>query len=123
MNRIRLMVVAIALVFALPTIAQESASAPAQHLPTVDQHLKALSEKLNLSADQQEKARPILKEMQDAMQKLMNDTSLTPTQIHEQMRSVQEKAGRKLREFLTNDQKKTLDELQSQSHPDLQGRQ
>ena len=80
--------------------------------------LKALSEKLNLTADQQEKARPILKEMQDAMQKVMNDKSLTPEQMHEQMRPARAKADKEMREFLTDEQKKTLDELESHPHPD-----
>jgi Spy/CpxP family protein refolding chaperone len=119
MNRLRLLVVATALVFALPAIAQESAAAPPHHLPTVDAHLKALSEKLNLTAEQQEKARPILKEMQEDMQKVMNDTSLTPEQMHEQMRPLHQKADRKLREFLTDEQKKTLDEMEAHSHPDM----
>ena len=121
MNRIRLLVVATVLGFALPAIAQQSAPAPPHHLPTVDEHLKALSEKLNLTADQQEKARPILKEMQESMQKIMDDTSLTPEQKHEQMRPIHQNADKKVREFLTDDQKKTLDELESHSHPDMHG--
>jgi len=123
MNRIRLLAIAMALAFALPAIAQESATPPARQLPTVDQHLKALSEKLNLTADQQEKARPILKEMQDAMQKVMNDKSLTPEQAHQQIRPARMKADKELRAFLTDEQKKTLDDLESHSHPDLHGQQ
>ena len=123
MNRLRLIVIATVVVFAFRAIAQESSAAQPHHLPTVDAHLKALSEKLNLTADQQEKARPILKEMQEAMQRVMNDTTLTPEQMHEQMRPMHEKADRKLREFLTDEQKKTLDELESHSHPDLHSQQ
>jgi hypothetical protein len=120
-NRIRLLAIGIVLAFALPAIAQESATASIQHMPTVDQHLKALSEKLDLTAEQQEKARPILKEMQDSMQKVMNDTSATQQQMHEQMRSAQLKADKELRGFLTEEQKKKLDELESHSHPELRG--
>lgn len=123
MNRIRLLAAGMALAFALPSIAQQSATPPAQHLPTVDQHLKGLSEKLDLTADQQEKARPILQEMQDAMQKVMSDKTLSPEQMHEQMRPAREKADKALREFLTEEQKKKLDELESQSHPDSHGQQ
>jgi Spy/CpxP family protein refolding chaperone len=123
MNRNRLLAIATALALALPAIAQESAIPPAHHLPTVDQHLKVLSEKLNLTADQQEKARPILKEMQDAMQKVMNDKSLTPEQMHEQMRPARAKADKEMREFLTDEQKKTLDELESHPHPHPDGQQ
>jgi len=123
MNRIRLLAIGMALAFALPAIAQESATAPVHHIPTVDEHLKALSEKLNLTADQQEKTRPILKAMQEAMQKAMNDKSLTQEQMHEQMRPAREKADKELREFLTDEQKKKLDEMESHSPPDLHGQQ
>ena len=123
MNRIRLLAIGIVLAFALPAIAQEPATASVQHMPSVDQHLKALSEKLDLSAEQQEKALPILREMQDAMQKVMSDTSVTHEQAHEQVRSVQLKADKELRRFLTEDQKKKLGELESHSHSDLHGAQ
>ncbi len=121
MNRIRLLAVGIVFAVAFPAIAQEPATAPVQHIPTVDQHLTALSEQLDLSAEQREKARPILKEMQDAMLKVMSDTSVSHDQAHEQMRSAQSKADKQLRGFLTEDQKKKLDELESHSHPDLRG--
>jgi Spy/CpxP family protein refolding chaperone len=123
MNRIRLLAIATALAFALPAIAQGSATEPARHLPTVDQHLKGLSEKLDLTAVQQEKARPILKEMQDTMQKVMNDKSLTPEQMHEQMRPARLKADKEMREFLTDEQKKKLDDLESHPHSDPHGQQ
>jgi len=121
MNRIRLFVIGMALAFALPAIAQQSE--PAQQLPSLDQHLKALSQKLDLTSDQQDKARPILKEMQDAMQKVMDEKSLTPEQMHEQMRPAHEKADKELRKILTEEQKKKLDELESQSHPGLHEQQ
>jgi Spy/CpxP family protein refolding chaperone len=119
MNRIRLFVAAMTLAFAVPAIAQDTAPAPARQMPTVDQHLKALSDKLSLTADQQEKARPILQQMQDSIQRLMNDKTLTPEQMHEQMRPARMKADKQLRELLNDEQKKKLDDLESQHHPDL----
>ena len=121
MKQICLLVLGTALAFAIPAIAQQEAgsSAPAEHsgsLPNVDQHLKVLSEKLELTADQQEKARPILKEMQDAMQKAMDDGSLTQEQIHEQIHPIQMKADRELRTFLSNEQKQKLDAMEQQMH-------
>ena len=123
MNRIRLLAIGMALAFAIPAVAQESATAPVQHMPTVGQHLKALSENLSLTADQQEKARPILKEMQETMQKVMSDASVTHEQAHEQMRSAQLKADKQLRSFLTDVQKTKLDDLESHSRPGLHGEQ
>jgi hypothetical protein len=122
MNRIRFLAVATVFALALPALAQQSAP-PAHRLPNVDEHLKVLSEKLELTADQQEKARPILKKMQDSMQKVMNDTSLTPEQMHAEMRPAHEKADKELRAILTEDQKKKLDELEAHSHPDMHPQQ
>jgi Spy/CpxP family protein refolding chaperone len=120
MNGIRLLAIWTAFAFAVPVIAFQAATAPTQQLPSVDQHLEMLSGKLGLTADQKERARPILKEMQDAMQKAMNDKNLIPAQMHEQMRLAQVKANRELREFLTDEQKEKLDELESDSHSGLE---
>jgi uncharacterized protein (DUF3084 family) len=101
-----------------PAMAQEK-SAPPKHamvLPDVDQHLKVLSEKLELSSEQQENARPILKNMQDEMQKAMDDKSLTPDQMQAQMHPIMMKADKQLREFLTDDQKTKLDAMEEQMH-------
>jgi|SRR5580658_4716870 Spy/CpxP family protein refolding chaperone len=120
MNRIRLLAVGAALVCAVPAIANQTPPAPTEHLPSVDRHLAVLSQKLDLTADQKEKARPILKEMQDAMQKAMDDKSLTEEQMHEQMRPAKLKADKALREILTDDQKKKLDAMEADLHPGVQ---
>jgi len=124
MKRIGWLVLGIALAFAVPTVAQQEAAAPPEHamvMPDVDQHLKMLSEKLTLTAEQQEKARPILKEMQDSMQKAMDDKSLTPEQMHAQMHSSFMGADKKLRTFLSDEQKAKLDEMEAQMHHGEQG--
>jgi hypothetical protein len=100
-----------------PIVAQQSAAAPTEHpmtLPSVDQHVKVLSDKLALTADQQEKARPIIAEMQDAMQKAMDDTSLTQEQQHARMHSAFMKADKEMRPFLTDEQKSKLDEMEKE---------
>lgn len=119
MNRIRLLAVGTVLMLALGAVAQQTTTSPDAHavaVAPVDQHLKMLSEKLSLTADQQEKARPILQEMHDGSQKLQDDQSLTPDQRHEGMVPVFMKADKALREFLSEDQKKTLDEMEAQMH-------
>src|SRR6202041_271938 len=98
---------------------QQTTTTPDAHaaaVAPVEQHLKMLSEKLGLTADQQDKARPILQEMHDGSQKLEDDQSLTPDQRHEGMVPVFMKADKALREFLTDDQKKKLDDLEAQMH-------
>ncbi len=118
MNRRHFLTIAGVVAFALPAIAQPSASPPAHHVPTVDGHLKALSDKLDLSAEQQEKARPILQQMHAAMQKTTNDANLSSDQMHEQMHSARVKADKELRPILSEEQKKKLDDLEAQSFPD-----
>lgn len=101
-----------------PVKAQEKAAPPehAMVIPDVDQHLRMLSEKLELSSEQQEKARPILKSMQDELQKDMDDKSLTPDQMRAKMHADFMKADRELREFLTDGQKTKLDGMEKQMH-------
>lgn len=120
MNRIRTLAIAAAMLFALPAFAQQSASTGQEHsAPSVDDHLRMLSQKLELTADQQEKARPILEEMQAGMQKIDGDKSLTPEQAMAQRHPVFMKADKQIREFLTDDQKKKLDDLEEQMHPGM----
>ena len=112
MNRNRLLAIAFVLACALPLIAQ-NAAVPS-HLPSVDQHVKLLSDKLALTVDQQDRARPIIAEMQDAMQKVMDDASLTEEQKHAQMHSAFMKADKEMRPFLTDEQKTKLDEMEKE---------
>jgi hypothetical protein len=77
--------------------------------------LKVLSEKLALTPDQQDKARPILQQMHDGSQKLEDDQTLTPEQRQAAMHPLFLKADQQLRAFLTDDQKKKkLDEMEAQ---------
>ena len=121
MNRIRLLAVGAVLTFAMSTVAQQTttsldAHAHAVATAPVDQHLKALSDKLALTADQQEKARPILQDMHDGSQKINDDQSLTPDQKHAAMGELFMKSDKAFREFLTDDQKTKLDAMEAQMH-------
>lgn len=117
MNRLRLLAAGTVLMFALSTVAQQAATSPDVHavaVAPVEQHLKVLSEKLALTAEQQDKARPILQEMHDGSQKLANDQGLTPDQRQASMSELFMKADKEMRVFLTDDQKKKLDEMEEQ---------
>ncbi|MGH9493604.1 MAG: hypothetical protein ACRD3B_01300 [Candidatus Sulfotelmatobacter sp.] len=64
---------AFVLVFALFAAAQQSSTTGSHEthgFPTVESHLKVLAEKLDLTSDQQSKAKPILQVMHDSMGKL-----------------------------------------------------
>lgn len=116
MNRVRI-AIGILLLFALAVFAQEAHNGRGHTMPSVDQHLKMLSEKLDLTADQQAKARPILQEMTDGAQKAMNDPSLPQEERTKNAHAVMQQADKKLRTILTDEQKTKLDEMeQSQMH-------
>ena len=124
MNRLRLLAVAAVLMFAIGAVAQQtttSADAHAVAVAPVEQHLKMLSEKLGLTADQQDKARPILQEMHDGSQKLQDDQSLTPDQRLAGMHELFMRSDKEARAFLTADQKKKLDEMEAQMHGGAHG--
>lgn len=119
MNRLRLLAVGTVLMCALSAVAQQTTTSPDAHavaVAPVDQHLKMLSDKLGLSADQQDKARPILQQMHDDSQKLADDQTLTAEERAAAMGPVFAKADKAVREFLTDDQKKKLDEMEAQMH-------
>src|SRR5580658_4028794 len=90
MNRLRYIAIASMLIVALTAPAQQTATAPSgadkdEHgqraaqadVPTVEQQLKVLTEKLELTGDQQARVTPILQELHDATQKIVQDKSLS----------------------------------------------
>jgi Spy/CpxP family protein refolding chaperone len=133
MNRTRLLAVGTILMLALTAVAQQTPATPGgpapgassdTHdggVPTVEAHLKALSEKLDLTGDQQAKTKPILQELNDATMKLRQDESMSHDERLGKVRAAREKADKQLREFLNDDQKKKLDQLEQEPHPDLHG--
>ena len=126
MNRFRLLIVATILLVGLTAAAQQNDGAsqsaaqdqPAQRtaVSNAEEHLRMLSQSLNLTADQQEKLRSIIQNMLDRRQRLMHDESLSAERREEKQRAVHEKADREARKFLNDEQKKNLDELEAQHH-------
>ena len=114
---------------ALSTVAQQTATSPDTHaaptsaaLAPVEQHLRMLSEKLGLTEDQQARARPILEQMHDGSQKLADDPNLTPEQRQAGMHPLFIKADQQIREFLTEDQRKKLNDLEAHRHQGPHGK-
>jgi Spy/CpxP family protein refolding chaperone len=134
MNRTRLLAVATVMMFALAGMAQQSATGSAggekqnqssaqNRTEAVEHHLKVLSEKLNLTPDQEDRVRPILYEMHDAMGKAEQNQSLSDDERNAQKHSAFMKADGQIREVLTDDQKKTLDQMEQEMHPGMHGDQ
>jgi hypothetical protein len=135
MNRFRYLAIGTLLIAALKAPAQQAAPAGpggtgqdehAQHsaqsyVPSVELQMKALTEKLALSGDQQARFRPILQELHDATQKLVDDKSLSPEERLAKVRPYRYKARRQMLEVLNDDQKKKLDQYLQGAHPEMHG--
>ena len=127
MNQIRLFAISTLMMFALAAGAQQAVTTSASEKDThsstqassdpVEQHLKRLSQDLNLTPDQEDQVRPILREMHDSMGKIEQDQRLSDDERKAQKHAAFMKADSQIRPILNDDQKKTLDQLEQQMHP------
>lgn len=134
MNRYRFLFFTLGttLIFALATYAQQAittAGAPAKNvssgedtgLPIVETQLKVLTEKLSLSSRQQDKIKPILKELHDATEKLAQYKNLSHEERLAKVRPQRYKADERIRAILNDEQKKKLDQYEQGAHPEMHG--
>ena len=75
-------------------------------LPEVGDQLKVLTQKLDLSVDQQPKVKTILQELHDASLKLMQDESTSHEELLSKVRPLRMNADKKIREILSNSRRK-----------------
>jgi len=126
--------IGITLIAALALPAQQDASGPAapataQHtrraaqadVPSVEMQLKVLTEKLDLTRDQQGKMTAILNELHDATLKIVEDASLSHDEQLEMVRPHRYKARDDMRAILSDDQKKKLDDYLAGPHSEMHG--
>jgi hypothetical protein len=83
-------------------------------MPSVEDQLKNLTEKLSLTDDQQAKIKPILEDTRGQMQKLMQDDSMSREDKMAKGRTVREAGNAKIRDILNDDQKKKFDDMQKE---------
>ena len=115
MNRVRSLVVASLLMVALVGAAAAGTSADQPNAASaVDQHMQMLTTKLDLTADQQAKIKPILQQMIDGRQKLMEDKKLSAEERHQKMHALREQASREARQYLTDEQKQKLEQMEQE---------
>jgi Spy/CpxP family protein refolding chaperone len=130
MNRIRSLAVAGLLTLALTTVAQQSAPVSADSgnsvtdsngVPTVDAQLRLFGEKLDLSAEQQTRLKPVLDDLYNATVKIIHDESMSRAERMNNVMSWRMKTDKRIREILNDDQKKKLDQVEQEPHPELHG--
>jgi Spy/CpxP family protein refolding chaperone len=130
MSRIHLLAVWTMLMFASAVPAQQAGAKPGgvakdaaqgSDLPDVGMQLKVLTEKLDLTGDQQPKVKNILQELHDATRKLVQEENMTFEQRLDKVRPLRMKADRQLREILSDEQKKKLDQYLQGPHSEMHG--
>jgi hypothetical protein len=129
MNRIRALAIGSMLLIPSAMLGQqttptgEPAKGAAQGvvLPDVGDQLKVLTQKLNLSVDQQPKVKTILQELHDASLRLMQDQNISQDELLSKVRPLRINADKNIREILTNDQKKNLDLYLQGPHSEMHG--
>ena len=130
MNRFRILAIGTILLFALTTTAQQATTSPStkgpsagEHagVPTAEGQLTFLTAKLDLTSDQQEKIKPILQELHDTTVKVVQDQSLSGEERLGKVRDSRYTADKKIRAILNDGQKKKLDQVEQEPHPELHG--
>ena len=81
---------------------------------SVDDQVKILTERLNLSTDQQTKIKAILDDNRQQMDTLRKDESMSREDKMSKARALRETTQGKIREVLNDDQKKKYDEMQQE---------
>ena len=131
MKQIRLLAFLATFLFTLAAVTQQNppAQGSGQHkhgqmghgMGDVDEHVKELSTKLNLTADQQAKVKAILQENQQQMQAMMKDQSMSMEDKHTKMQSMHDSVHAKVREVLNDDQKKKFDAMVQDMNDHMHG--
>lgn len=121
MKQTRLLALFAASLFALAAFAQQNPPAPeagehkhgqmGHQMGNVDEHVKELATKLDLTADQQAKVKAILEENHQQMQSMMKDESMSKEDKHAKMQSMHDSVHAKVRAVLTDAQKTKFDAM------------
>src|SRR5580704_3505803 len=83
-------------------------------MPTVDDQVKHMAKKLNLSDDQQAKLKPILEDQRKQMEQIRDDSALSREDRFSKMKSVHENSTAQIKALLNDDQQKKFDKMQAE---------
>jgi periplasmic protein CpxP/Spy len=85
-------------------------------MPSVDDQLKHLTKKLNLSDDQQAKLKPILEDQSKQMDTIHNDSSLSREDRFSKMQALRQNSDTQIKSVLNEDQQKNFDKMREEQH-------
>jgi protein CpxP len=108
-----------------PTAQEHGAmGGPAMAAMTPESRLKMLTEKLNLTEDQQGKIKPMLEDQSKQMKVIHDDASLAPADKQAKMKEVHESSIEKMNAVLTPDQQakwKQMRQDMMEKHKEVKG--
>lgn len=87
-----------------------------RHQPNPHRQAMMLSRRLNLTPDQTAKLEPILADRDQKIAALRANTSLTPQEVHQQMRALHEQEQGQLASILTPEQQEQLKSMRHGRH-------
>jgi len=85
-------------------------------MPSVDEMVQTMTEKLSLTGDQKAKVTKIAEGVHKKMESVLNDPSMSSEDRMAKMRAAHDDAMSQVRPILNDDQKKKLDEWQKEIH-------
>jgi periplasmic protein CpxP/Spy len=83
-------------------------------MPSVDDQIKHLTQKLDLTDDQQAKLKPILEDQRKQMDQIHNDSSLSREDRFSKMQQVRTAGDTQIKALLTADQQKKFDKMREE---------
>jgi Spy/CpxP family protein refolding chaperone len=83
-------------------------------MPSVDDQIKHLTKKLNLSADQQAKLKPILEDQRKQMDAVHNDSSLSREDRFGKLQALRQSSDTEIKGVLNEDQQKSFDKMREE---------
>ena len=84
------------------------------HMMSADQQLEHMTQMLNLTADQQQKIKPILENQQTQMQALHQDTSMSQADRRSKMMQIHQNTQQQIGAVLTPEQQQKWQQMQEQ---------
>ncbi len=89
--------------------------------PSPDQRLKMLTQKLNLTNDQQQNIKLILQNESTQMESLRSDSSLTQQERRSKLQEIRQNTKTQMNTILTQEQQTQLQQAQAQQTTDQHG--
>ncbi|HXZ80864.1 MAG TPA: hypothetical protein VEG30_13110 [Terriglobales bacterium] len=100
-----------------PSTGSTAAASAHQH----GDFMQMLTQKLNLTADQQAKLKPVLEQQHQQMRALRTDTSLTPEQKQAKVQELRENTHNQINAILTPEQQQQFAQLRAEHKGHMKG--